>query len=71
MSTSSTSPVGSTISGLSMEGAGVFVVQSISFAYLFYMSLCTFWSLFKVSPPACLADVTHPREGVAACVPMY
>jgi hypothetical protein len=48
MSADLTSPVGSMIAGLSTKGAGVFVVQTIAFAYLFYMSLCTFWSMFKV-----------------------
>mmetsp|Transcript_2258 Transcript_2258/g.3469 ORF Transcript_2258/g.3469 Transcript_2258/m.3469 type:complete len:696 (-) Transcript_2258:95-2182(-) len=49
MSSNSRSPIGDIIVGLSSEGAGVFIVQSIAFAYLFYMSLCTFWSLFKMN----------------------
>lgn len=43
------SPIGDSIVGLSNTGAGVFIVQAISFGYLFYMSLCTFWSLFKIN----------------------
>lgn len=49
MSSNVQSPIGDTIVGLSNTGAGVFIVQTISFGYLFYMSLCTFWSLFKIN----------------------
>lgn len=49
LATSLKSPIGDSIVGLSQQGAGVFIVQALSFAYLFYMSLCTFWSMFKMN----------------------
>jgi hypothetical protein len=49
MSTNKVSPVGSIIVGFSDAGAGIFVVQVVSFLNLFYISLCTFFALFKVN----------------------
>jgi hypothetical protein len=49
MSSNSQTPIGDSIVRLNQSGAGVFIVQALSFAYLFYMSLCTFWSLFKMN----------------------
>lgn len=49
MSSNSQTPIGDSIVHLNNSGAGVFIVQALSFGYLFYMSLCTFWSLFKIN----------------------
>jgi hypothetical protein len=49
MSSNAQTPIGDSIVELNKSGAGVFIVQALSFAYLFYMSLCTFWSLFKIN----------------------
>ncbi len=49
MTTKEVSPVGSMIVAFSDAGAGVFVVQVVSFLNLFYISLCTFFGLFKVN----------------------
>jgi hypothetical protein len=43
------SPIGATIIALSSSGAGIFPIQLVSFLFLAYMSLCTFWSLFKMN----------------------
>mmetsp|Transcript_4197 Transcript_4197/g.7745 ORF Transcript_4197/g.7745 Transcript_4197/m.7745 type:complete len:741 (-) Transcript_4197:115-2337(-) len=49
MSTNMRSPIGFLLVNLSDEGAGLFMVQSVSFVYLFYMSFCTFYSFFKMN----------------------
>jgi hypothetical protein len=49
MSTDLRSPIGFLLVNLSDEGAGLFMVQSVSFAYLLYMSFCTFYSFFKLN----------------------
>lgn len=43
------SPIGTAIIALSTSGTGIFPTQFISFLCLAYMSLCTFWSLFKMN----------------------
>jgi hypothetical protein len=43
------SPIGAIIVALSSSGAGIFPIQLVSFLCLAYMSLCTFWSLFKMN----------------------
>ena len=49
MSTSWRSPIGFLLVNLSDEGAGIFMVQTVSFLYLLYMSFCTFYSFFKMN----------------------
>lgn len=49
MSTNMRSPIGFLLVNLSDEGAGLFMVQSVSFVYLLYMSFCTFYSFFKLN----------------------
>lgn len=43
------SPIGYIIVALSSSGAGIFPIQLVSFLCLAYMSLCTYWSLFKMN----------------------
>lgn len=49
MSTNLRSPIGFLLVNMSEEGAGLFMVQSVSFIYLLYMSFCTFYSFFKLN----------------------
>jgi hypothetical protein len=49
MSTDIRSPIGFLLVQLSDEGAGLFMVQTVSFLYLLYMSFCTFYSFFKLN----------------------
>jgi hypothetical protein len=43
------SPIAAIIVALSSSGAGIFPIQLVSFLCLAYMSLCTYWSLFKMN----------------------
>ena len=43
------SPIGFLLVNMSDEGAGIFMVQTVSFLYLLYMSFCTFYSFFKMN----------------------
>lgn len=49
MSTDLRSPIGFLLVNMSDNGAGLFMVQTVSFLYLFYMSFCTFYSFFKMN----------------------
>ena len=49
MSTDLRSPIGFLLVNMSDKGAGLFMVQTVSFLYLFYMSFCTFFSFFRMN----------------------
>lgn len=43
------SPVGTFLNHLADNGAGVFMVQFFSFLALSYMSICTYWAMFRIN----------------------
>ena len=43
------SPVGKLLDSLADRGASIFMVQFFSFLALSYMSICTYWSLFRMN----------------------
>ena len=49
MATSLESPLGGVIKSFSGKVEEAVVVQSVAFVALFYMSICTYWSLFQIN----------------------
>lgn len=49
MASSLQSPLGSIINAYSGKDDEAIVIQSVSFVALFYMSVCTYWSLFQIN----------------------
>lgn len=43
------SPVGVILTQLSDGGAGIFIVQVFAFLALAYMSICTYWAMFRMN----------------------
>lgn len=43
------SPVGELLVNMSDNGAGIFMVQMIGFCALSYMSVCTYWAMFRMN----------------------
>lgn len=43
------SPVGKLLNHLSDIGAGIFMVQIFAFFVLSYMSICTYWAMFRMN----------------------